>query len=173
MGYFRRFEPRLYRGSSATNILSAVLPSRMNIDQAFVYQKYTIADGETPEGLAERFYGDANLYWTILVANDLIDPLTDWPVADDVFEEFVTLKYGSLYGVHHYLDNQNDRMADDLDDAKYRQADPGTLPFYIVPITNMEHERELNNQKRGILIINPNFISQFVEIYGRAIEGSL
>lgn len=70
------------------------------------YYEYTIIEGETPEILADRVYGDPGAYWMILYANEIYDPQYDWPMNQDVFDKYVAGKYGSLSaaknGIHHY-----------------------------------------------------------------------
>lgn len=173
MTYFRKFGTMQYQGQEARNILTAVLPSRLNIDKSFVYQKYTIKSGDTPESLADQLYQDANLYWVIFVVNNIINPFTDWPVEDGVFDEFVSKKYGNPNGIHHFMDNRIKRICDDVDDATFRAMPPANLPFYIVPVTNQQHEQALNDEKRDILLVNPRYVNQFVETYTRAVEGKL
>lgn len=171
MSYFKKFPKFNYDTEQAVNILTAVLPSRMNIDNAYVYQNHRIGEGETAESIAEKIYSDANLYWTIFIVNNIINPFTDWPVQDDVFYEYVEKKYGSLTAINHYLDNRTNKMVDDLDDSKYRLMNVSSLPFYIIPVSNEQHERNLNDQKRDISVINPRYINQFVEIYHNTVQG--
>jgi hypothetical protein len=171
MGYFKKFGTIEYAGQKAANLLTAVLPSRLNIDKAFVYQNYTIMDGESPESIADKMYKDPQLYWVLLVVNNIVNPYTDWPIEESVMEEFVQKKYGDVFGVHHFTDNRIDRVCDDVADAEFRAMPAGDLPFYIVPKTNLDHEREINEGRREIIAVNPRYVSQFVEIYNRAIEG--
>ncbi len=62
----------------------------------FVYYLYDIKDGETPEMLAYKYYGDANRHWIILLANDIINPFYDWPLSYHNFQSFMIQKYGSI-----------------------------------------------------------------------------
>lgn len=70
------------------------------------YYVYTIADGETPEILANRFYDDPQLHWVILYANNIYDPQYDWPLQYRDFNEYLISKYGSIENAqttwHHY-----------------------------------------------------------------------
>jgi hypothetical protein len=58
-----------------------------------VYDLYDIRDGETPELLAERFYGTPTYHWAIMLANDRYDYINDFPIAPNVFEDYVYQKY--------------------------------------------------------------------------------
>lgn len=74
-----------------------------NISSYYVYE---IQDGDTPEILADKVYGDAGAAWMILMANYIIDPQFDWPLNYDAFGKYITGKYGSIANakstIHHY-----------------------------------------------------------------------
>ena len=71
-----------------------------------VYYEYDVKEGETPELISDKYYGDAELHWTIILANDIINPYFDWPMDSAVFERYLIAKYGSVAlsqtTVHHY-----------------------------------------------------------------------
>ena len=52
-------------------------------------------DGETPEIVADKFYNDSELYWIILMANEMIDPRFDWPLSYVNLLNYVDNKYGT------------------------------------------------------------------------------
>jgi len=60
------------------------------------YYKYSIVDGDTPEGLANKVYGDPEAHWMILYANNIYDPHYDWPLNETSFIEYIISKYGSV-----------------------------------------------------------------------------
>lgn len=76
------------------------------LNSTSAYYEYVIRDGDTPEILADRVYGDPEAYWIILYANNIYDPQYDWPLNDDAFEKFIISKYGSVANaksqIHHY-----------------------------------------------------------------------
>ena len=58
-----------------------------------IFIQYNIKDGEKPEHIAERIYGDAEMHWIILLTNDIIDPYHDWYKSSIVFERYIQKKY--------------------------------------------------------------------------------
>lgn len=74
-----------------------------NID---TYYQYAILDGETPEILANKVYGDPQSYWIITYANNIYDPQYDWPLDYRSFNNYINKKYGSIANAyaqpHHY-----------------------------------------------------------------------
>lgn len=178
------------------NILTAALPQHLSVDQSYVFQHVIVSSGQRPEGLAEALYKEPNYYWTILVVNDIVNPYLGWPMADDELEDYVMRKYSGVpYGVHHFYNVRLQRLADDVDDAEYRAIFDGddvelsvngdvlitnnsdtilvglatTLPEWVMPVTNLEYERDLNNRRKEIVVISPRFITQFVDAYNKAL----
>lgn len=67
---------------------------------------YTLRDGETPEIVAEKYYGTPEAHWLVMYANNVVDPQFDWLLSQDEFNNYITAKYGSISNamsqVHHY-----------------------------------------------------------------------
>ena len=66
---------------------------------------YSIIEGERPEQIAERVYGDPNYDWVILLANNIININDEWPLDNNSFNSYLMEKYGSdeaLSQIHHY-----------------------------------------------------------------------
>lgn len=74
--------------------------------RAASYYDYDVQDGDTPEMLASKYYGDPELHWVILFMNDIVDPQYDWPLDYSKFVKYVQNKYGSIATaktqIHHY-----------------------------------------------------------------------
>jgi len=54
---------------------------------------YTIQDGERPEMLSYRIYDRVDLYWTILLFNEIHDPTFEWPLSTAELESKLQKKY--------------------------------------------------------------------------------
>ena len=159
MAYFKYFDTTGYdvRGiknqpiiNNITNILKRV---RMKVDmvkyQSF-FVMHNIVEGETPEYLAYEYYGDAELHWVILYAQQMTNPYYDWPLRYYDLKKFVTKKYGvaNMNAVHHY---------EDADGFQVDSTAPGAMA-----ITNFLHEETLNDAKRSINMIRPEFVPEIV-----------
>lgn len=72
----------------------------------FLYDTYILKDGDTPEILADKVYGDPQAHWIILLANNVVDPQYDWLLNYRDFNNYIISKYGSIATaktqVHHY-----------------------------------------------------------------------
>jgi len=62
---------------------------------AGLYYPYIVQDGDTPEMLADKYYGDCGYHWVILMMNDMVDPFYDWPLDYQKFNNYIANKYGS------------------------------------------------------------------------------
>lgn len=176
MKYFRKFDTINYtlegRTKEAMNIISAVLPRRLNVDKTFVFQAYDVGSGERPEETADRLYKDPNLWWVLMVVNNLTSPYLDWRLSDEELEAYARIKYDdNINEIHHFLNVDNNKICDEVDDAAFRLEDPENLPLNIKPITNLAYENDLNIQRSKIVVINPKYVSQFVDSYIKALEG--
>lgn len=100
--YFNYFPKTVY--STANNLTQSELvtniTSRFGFEQSLkdnsaVFYKYSIQDGDTPEIIASKFYGDPEKHWVVLAYNDIIDPQWDWPLDYNTFIKFVDDKYSA------------------------------------------------------------------------------
>ena len=70
------------------------------------FTKYKIIGDERPDNIAFNQYGDSNLDWVILLANNILNIQDEWPLPQNSLDEILLEKYGSydkLYSdVHHY-----------------------------------------------------------------------
>lgn len=66
------------------------------MNNAAAYYVHRIKDGETPEGLAYKIYGNSERHWIILLMNEIIDPLYDWPLNYESFNKYIISKYNSI-----------------------------------------------------------------------------
>ena len=111
-----------------------------------LYDEYDIIDGETPEIIAEKFYGDSTLHWVIMLANDRYDYLKDFPMTYDVLNKFIKDKYGdAVYETHHYEDANGNWVMPNADGA--------------LQITNFDYEQSVNESKRTIKIVTADVLA--------------
>jgi hypothetical protein len=91
-----------------TNIFSRFRIRSQVLNNAYAFYKYQLEDGDTPEIVAYKQYGDPKLHWIICLTNELIDPQFDFPLPYPAFEEYVIKKYNyntiddSYSDVHHF-----------------------------------------------------------------------
>ena len=57
------------------------------------YSYYRITEGERPDVVATRLYGDSTLYWTFFLVNENLQDFSDWPKGNLQFTKFMDRKY--------------------------------------------------------------------------------
>jgi hypothetical protein len=99
----RRLQPQY---EQVTNIFYRLGIVRDVINNIGSYIVYDIEDGDTPEIVAHKVYGDAGGFWLILLANNIMDGQFEWPLDPNSFNQFLIEKYGSIENAlitpHHY-----------------------------------------------------------------------
>ena len=75
---------------------------------SFLFDNYDVKDGEKPEDIAFKWFGDAEYHWVILMTNNITDRYYQWPLTQPQFQEHLEDKYGagSEDAVHHYENTQ-------------------------------------------------------------------
>ena len=169
MAYFDMF-PNIYysaKGDGKFTIMKDIL-SRVKLianvkENILGFDYYDVKDGETPEMIAHKYYGDINLHWTILVANDIVDYYEDWPMSVQRFEEFVKEKYDNPGGIHHYEITQTSGDTNVTIDVGMNTVDYPSA----TAVSNYQYEDNLQEKKRQIRLISTRHIDDFVKEFER------
>ena len=169
MAYFDMF-PNIYysaKGDGKFTIMKDIL-SRVKLianvkENILGFDYYDVKDGETPEMIAHRYYGDVNLHWTILVANDIVDYYEDWPMSVQRFEEFVKEKYDNPGGIHHYEITQTSGDTNVTIDVGMNTVEYPSA----TAVSNYQYEDSLQEKKRQIRLISTRHIDDFVKEFER------
>lgn len=94
--YFSNFPRVKYFNSIAVNItLRAAFIEKLK-EKSVAFYPFVIRNGERPEHLAYDYYDSPEYDWLIFLANDIIDPYTQWPKGQNELDTFINKKYGSL-----------------------------------------------------------------------------
>ncbi len=57
------------------------------------FTKYDVRDGDRPDTIADRVYGDSNLHWVVMLFNDIINPYYDIALSQRELEAYCYNKY--------------------------------------------------------------------------------
>ena len=192
MQYFDTLPKIIKTDAKGNSYLLTNILARANLLQSFltspaIYYEYDIQDGDTPEIIAHKYYGDVYRYWVVLFANQIIDPQWEWPMSGVVFESYIDNKYTSatpavnpLTTVHHY-----EKQIDTLDISTnitttnkiaislgtYNSLTTGTTNYSLATgtvkvtisknlINIYNYELQLNEDKRNIKILKNNYVGQ-------------
>lgn len=164
--YFNNFNRVLYdfdingttKSIAVMDITKNVRIIKETLANITLYDEYDVQDGETPEIIAEKFYGNAKYHWIVMLVNERYDGILDFPQPDRVVDKIITEKYGegNQYEIHHYERDINN-------DGVYYIVSENDLA--ATPITNHDYEYSLNESKRRIKIIDPRLVRQVLAEY--------
>ena len=192
MQYFDTLPKIIKTDAKGNSYLLTNILARANLLQSFltspaIYYEYDIQDGDTPEIIAHKYYGDVYRYWVVLFANQIIDPQWEWPMSGVVFESYINNKYtlaspsvNPLTTVHHY-----EKQIDTLDistnitttnkiaisQTTYNSLTTSTTNYSLATgtvkvtisknlINIYNYELQLNEDKRSIKILKNNYVGQ-------------
>lgn len=166
-----------------TNLLarSSIIPGLFS--NPLLFYDYDIQEGDTPEIIAYKYYGDVYRYWLVLFANQIINPQWDWPMTENVFNQYLAKKYPNTdvyITLHHYekiittLDNYTNTTTVDtftISENEYNNFTPETKTYKtntidcVVsqtarPVSIYQVENEKNESRRSIKILNSGYVNQ-------------
>jgi len=176
MSYFSRFPLMVYdvKGNEDYKLLPDIL-RRVKIRSglrtgSFLFDAYDVRDGERPEDVAFKIYGDAELHWVILMTNNVTDRYYQWPLAPAQFAEHLTDKYGAGNedAVHHYEKIQDSGPTSSRDNSHLVECNEDDENPAI--ISNRDYEYRKQDEYRQIRILDPRFLGTFVEEFDNLIK---
>ena len=153
------------------------------INDVVNFTKYSVRDDERPDQIAYDFYRDAGLDWVILTTNNIIHVRDEWPMGNQDFLTYLNGKYTSeeLSNIHHYetklITDSRERTIQKAglyvpSDHSITYVDNGVVKTQsqIKQVTFLEHETNLNDDKRQINILKPEYLTVFLEDFENIME---
>ena len=179
MTYFSRFPYMAYDITNSGNykllpdILRRVKARTAVKEGRYLFDSYDVKNGEKPEDIAFKFYGDAELHWIVLMTNDITDRYYQWPMSQAQFAEFLTDKYGagSEDGVHHYelVKSSGKTTSSGPSDYSHR-VEVNSDEDNAITVTNREYEERLQDKYRQIKLLDRRYITDFVDEFNNLIS---
>jgi len=125
--------------------------------------EYVIGEGERPDTVAQKLYGNVKYTWIVLLMNNIVS-LYDWPMTNSEFELYLIGKYGSLTNSQ----NQGTRTDAAWSAAKFyytTEGDRVDATTYASlgtrqGITNTPYTQEVedNDTRRTIKVVSRRFL---------------
>lgn len=140
------------------------------------FTKYKVVGDDRPDQVAYELYGDSRYDWVVLLANNTMNVASEWPKDQISFYNYMIRKYGDeskFNDVHHYetvdvvdslgrtvirggLQVPQDYVISYYDSGLDAQV---TTTDSTVPFTNYEYEISLEDDKRNIFVLKPEFLA--------------
>ena len=143
--------------------------------------KYKIVGDDRPDNVAQKIYGDPTLDWLVLVANNIINVETEWPLSQSGFYNFLLDKYGSegqLEETHHFETKQVKNTRGQVvvpaglevpEDYSITYFDSGTQNRQVTAtgitsaVSNLTYETRIQDKRRNIYLIKPSYVQRVVQ----------
>lgn len=92
---------------SMTNILTRSAFLKEIVENTALFYDYQVKDGETPEMIADKLYGDPKRFWIVMLFNTIMNPYYDFPLVSEQLNALIESKYGitpeqAQDQIHHY-----------------------------------------------------------------------
>jgi len=177
MSYFKKFPTMIYDMKNDDNykllpdILRRVKQRNAIKSGQFIFDTYDVVDGEKPEDIAYKWFGDAELHWVILMTNNVTDRYYQWPMTQPQFQAFLEDKYSNPDGIHHYeIPRDSGRVTSNgpTDYSHLVEVNSDTPNASI--ISNREYEERIQDNNRSIRLLNQEFLSDFLEEFDKLIQ---
>ena len=152
-------------------------------DEITAFTKYSVVGDERPDQVAYQFYNDSGLDWVILATNNIIHVRDEWPMGNQDFLTYLNAKYteAELSNIHHYETEIIRDSSGTLIQPEGKTVPAGyTVNFLdngnlrteskIKSFSFLQHETNLNDSKRDINILKPEFLGLFLENFADIME---
>ena len=140
------------------------------------FTKYIVQGDDRPDTVASKVYDDPTLDWVVLMANNIINVQSEWPMSQADFHAYITNKYDeeTLYsGIHHYESREVKTTDNSIIIPAGQKVGVGQSVSYYddalgqhvratdvaLPVTNYTHEERLNNDKRNIFVLKASYLN--------------
>ena len=144
--------------------------------QVMLFTEVNINDGERPEDIATKYYGNPFYNWTIFVINDITDYYAQWPRSVIQLQDFINQKYSNPQATKHHVttevkDANNNiivpagKVVPSNFQVSYYNGSTTVTANPVVSVTNAMYETELNSKKQNIQVVKPKLIEDFVAEY--------
>ena len=192
MQYFKNFSAIYYTLDNETRLLvditKRVILNSDIISNTDSYVEYLVKDTDTLQSIAYALYEQTYPFWIIMLVNRMLNPYLALPFNTENLDRYIKNKYGEehIFDIHHYEDEKGNIIDHPLvyeNNNYYRIINDkkiliNTKLIYknqfqqvSIPITNYEYENRINENKRNIKLLKPEFLDTIVEQFNSAVGG--
>jgi|TARA_R110002020_G_scaffold99084_1_gene235403 hypothetical protein len=143
------------------------------------FTKYKIIGDERPDQVAYKLYGDSNLDWLVMLANNTLNQFEEWPMSQTSQYNYLIKKYGTEENLslpHHYETEQVKDNNNGVVIVKKGITVPKnyTVQFLsggsiitlnpVTTISNYEYEEKIQTNRRNIYVLKGKFVSLALDL---------
>ena len=142
---------------------------------AVYFSKYAIVDGERPDTLALKAYGDPFYDWVVLLTNNMVNAQYDWPMSNHEISKVLESEYNDAYTEIAYYETikigqyaAGLRVDETFFNAQHKINNNGTVSTVngsaiCGPVSIAEDFYRENEKKREIYLLKPTYFQSFVD----------
>lgn len=141
--------------------------------KAAIYYNYTVRDGDRPDLIAFKYYGDETLDWLIFLCNNMMDPYYDWPLDYRKFTAYMKSLYGSVdvakstvFEYRKILNEQSTLIDGTVVPKRTVVIDLNTYNSLSTSVREeidaYQYYEELNDAKREIKLLDERFVPDII-----------
>ena len=147
-----------------TDIFRRVKARSKIVNNVSAFDKYDVQEGEKPEDVAYKMYGDSDYFWVITLVNNIVNRYYDWPLDEYNFQQYMADKYDNPASIHHYEATQSSGKQKGNGPADYSHLIEVNSDYPgAQSVSNVEYERRLQDKKRQIKLLQPNYLNNFID----------
>lgn len=211
--YFTLFPKTYYLANDDVLVYLTKLNTRFAFEETFkentsLYYNYSVTDADTPESIAYKLYGSPERHWMVLLLNDIVDPMYDWPLNQRSLIKYIESKYSANANTangqtgiewsqantkeYYKVLTKTDILSNTVVIEKF-QVDANTYANVTVETalttladgsqvslvtsketkTYYDYEIQVNEAKRTIKILKPEFASAVDEEFNKVIRDAI
>jgi len=192
MSYFRELPDLYYQSPLSTRTSSTEyvriknlfrrVKLRDDLQNVFtLFNKYEIGHGERPDTIAEDLYGSTDLDWVVMMSAGIINLHDQWPLSDYDLYRYADNKYGNDLNAIRFYETTEVKDASGrlilpkgkIVDSNFTIPNPDNTALDLNPvtgITNYEYETRLNDDKRLIYILKPEYLQLYLNDMRRIMQ---
>ena len=165
-----------------TNLLRRFKIQNSAADRSDIFYTYDIQEGDRPDTIADKYYGDSSYAWVVMLYNNIYDVNFDWPLDYVDFESYIAGKYGTAAVAQASVKEYRIYLSKVVDGVKVPAKsdvsfDGNVLQERVVvvdettynatpseyrkaAVSDYAYEVELNEKRRQIKILDARHLSQ-------------
>lgn len=172
---------------AVTNLLTSIRRRHNAFGNDYMlFERMFVADGDTPEIVAHKYYGHTKWWWVVCLVNNIVKP-SMWPLSDHDLTRTIERKYGKKkHSLAYYMRDgvpSQKKFRREFTDGDgnvinhhERGEGLGAERFGMVstrgtPVTWEEDAIMKNEMKRDIELLGKQYLDDFVSDYKRLIGG--
>ena len=136
-------------------------------------RNYYVRDGFRPDQVANDLYGSPTYDWVVIHSGGIVNIRDEWPLTSKEIYDYSLNKYGNdLNQIKYYVTTEVKDSSGKVYlpkgkvvDANFTIPDPTSPTATLNPVggvTNYEHEAKINEDKRNLTILRPEYLDLFL-----------